>query len=84
MTETTKEMTRRPEGRKPARFGSAVVKTVLVLLCAAVTIALLSHMVTTVGSGTDSSVGGVSAVTIMDKFDMFTVEAISVETEDSV
>jgi len=47
------------------------------VLCITVAAMLMGNMMMTVGSGTVASSGGVSGVTIMDKFDMFMTNQIS-------
>ena len=67
-----------PVKRHPLlRILGFLVPVVSTVFCVAVVVVLLVNMVMTVGSGTAASVGGVSGVTIMDKFDMFMTNEIS-------
>ena len=50
-------------------------------VCIALVAVLLFNMVTTMGSGTAAAAGSISGVTIMDKFDMFMTNQISVALE---
>lgn len=61
---------------KPAK-AAGIVKAAVTVLCTAMTVVLLVNLLGIIGSGTGSSVNSVSAVTIMDKFDMFMTNEIS-------
>ena len=68
-----------PPARHPLlRLLGSLAGAVSAIVCIAVVAVLLFNMVMTVGSGTAASSGGVSGVTIMDKFDMFMTNQMSI------
>lgn len=65
------------KGSIMVRVALALVKTVVTVISAAVTLALLSSIVLMSGSQTAAAKGSISNVTIMDKFDMFMTNEVS-------